>query len=155
MRLYVSRRRASSSTSRTVESLGIAAQLVYDGTVRMETSETKEKNGGDPNLDAVREILFVSQARDVDQRMAQLEASIAQQIASARDEMLKRITSLERFVKDEIASLDGRLTKEREERTAGVDKTDSSLRDLRTQLLALSSELRDEVTGSTDQVKAQ
>src|SRR4051812_46557361 len=80
------------------------------------------------SLDKVRDILFGAQARDADRRLARLEERIAKENADLKEEVRKRLGTLEVFVKREFESLADRLKTEHDER-ADADKELS--RDLR------------------------
>src|SRR5512143_3235501 len=64
---------------------------------------------GAGSLDKVREILFGSQAREYDKRLAGLELRIAKEAADLRADLKRRFDSLETYIKGEIESLTGRM----------------------------------------------
>lgn len=80
------------------------------------------------NLDKVRDILFGGQARDYDRRFQRLEERLLQETAELKDDVRKRLSALEQFVKQEAASLAERIKTEHDERT---DATKDLARDAR------------------------
>jgi len=80
------------------------------------------------NLDKVRDILFGGQARDIDRRFQRLEDRLLKETAELKDDIRKRLTTLEQFVKQEAASLAERIKTEHDERT---DATKDLARDAR------------------------
>jgi hypothetical protein len=80
------------------------------------------------NLDKVRDILFGGQARDIDRRFQRLEDRLLKETAELKDDIRKRLTTLEQFVKQETASLAERIKIEHDERT---DATKDLARDAR------------------------
>ena len=80
------------------------------------------------NLDKVRDILFGGQARDYDRRFQRLEERLLKETAELKDDLRKRLSTLEQFVKQEAASLADRIKTEHDERT---DATKDLARDAR------------------------
>jgi DNA anti-recombination protein RmuC len=81
--------------------------------------KTEDASAG--NLDKVRDILFGAQIRDSDRRFARLEERVAQESAEVKEDVRKRLSALEQFVKQELVSLAARLKNEHEAR-ADADK---------------------------------
>lgn len=122
---------------------------------------------GGASIDKVRDILFGVQMREYDKRFARLEEKLAKDTGELKDEVRKRLASLEQFMRQEFESLGERLASEhagREEAvkalaqqhrdsTAAFEKKTASLddqlargqRDLRQQILDLHKELTDEI----------
>lgn len=90
------------------------------------TAPLEEASTG--NLDKVRDILFGGQARDIDRRFQRLEERLLKETAELKDDIRKRLTTLEQFVKQEAASLAERIKTEHDERT---DATKDLARDAR------------------------
>ena len=80
------------------------------------------------NLDKVRDILFGGQARDYERRFQRLEERLLQETAELKDDVRKRLSALEQFVKQEASSLAERIKTEHDERT---DATKDLARDAR------------------------
>ena len=81
------------------------------------------KRSGDPNypqetaqMDQVRELLFGAQLKDMDIRLKRQEERFLREIGDCRDDLKKRLDSLENFMKSEIASVLHRLKEEQSER---------------------------------------
>jgi DNA repair exonuclease SbcCD ATPase subunit len=90
-----------------------------------------DDSGG--NIDKVRDILFGGQMRDYDRRFSRLEERLVQETAELKDDVRRRLTALEQFVKGEAASLADRIKTENDERT---DATKDLSRELREQAKA-------------------
>lgn len=69
------------------------------------------------SLEKVRDILFGVQMREVDRRFAQIEERIARDASDLREDLRRRLTALELFVKSEVESLNSRLRAEHDTRT--------------------------------------
>jgi hypothetical protein len=82
-----------------------------DGAVQ----SAEELGGG--NIDKVRDILFGGQMRDYERRFNRLDERLLQESADLRDDVRKRISALEQFVKQETESLAERIKAEHEEWT--------------------------------------
>lgn len=81
------------------------------------------------NLDKVRDILFGGQARDYDRRFQRVEERLLRETAELKDDVRKRLSVLEQFVKDEMASLAARIAAEHEERTDATKDLEREARD--------------------------
>ncbi|MFI5179118.1 MAG: hypothetical protein ACHQO8_11165, partial [Vicinamibacterales bacterium] len=62
-------------------------------------------DGGTGNLDKVRDILFGGQARDIDRRFQRIEERLLKETADLKDDVRKRLSALEQFMKQESATL--------------------------------------------------
>ena len=122
---------------------------------------------GGASIDKVRDILFGVQMRDYDKRFARLEEKLAKDTGDLKDDVKKRLSALEQFMRQEFESLGERLSKEHaaredavaavgqthrdavaafERKTAGIDdQLSKAQRDLRQQILDLHKELTDEM----------
>ena len=80
------------------------------------------------NIDKVRDIIFGGQMRDYERRFARLEERFLQETTELKDDVRRRLTALEQFVKDETASLAERITTEQ---AARADETKDLARDWR------------------------
>jgi ABC-type transporter Mla subunit MlaD len=81
------------------------------------------------NLDKVRDLLFGGQMRDYDRKFARLEERLIKDTADLRDEVRKRLTALEAYMKTEVESLSDRLRAEQDGRTAADKDLGRELRD--------------------------
>jgi len=134
-----------------------------------------EDGGG--NIEKVRDILFGSQMRDTDRRFSRLEERLAQDTAEMKEEVRKRLSALEQFVKQEAESLAERIKTEHDDRTdatkelsrearesakafekkTGVldDQISRTQRELRQQILELHQRLTDDLRQKVDEVLAR
>ncbi len=140
-------------------------------------SMSDEKN--DPtieSLDKVRDILFGQQVREQEKRFGRLEDRLAKELNDIRDDLTKRMGTLEAFAKSEIDTLTDRLKAEQTERTKSdreltkeLEETGKSLekklsdldgrttdatREIRKLILDQSKILRDEMLKRNDELSA-
>jgi molybdopterin converting factor small subunit len=73
------------------------------------------------SLDKVRDLLFGGQMRDYDRKFARLEERLGKETAELREEVRRRLSALESYMKAEVESLSDRLRAEQDGR-AGADK---------------------------------
>ena len=129
------------------------------------------------NIDKVRDILFGGQMRDYDRRFSRLEERLVQETAELKEDVRRRLSALEQFVKGETTSLADRIKTENDERTdatrdlsrelrenakafekkAGVldDQIGRAQRELRQQILELHQQLTDDLRRKIDEVLAR
>lgn len=137
-------------------------------------SDDTISDGTTENLDKVRDILFGAQMRDQDKRFARLEEKLGKEIADVRDQLLKRLGSLEEYFKGEVDGLVERIKGESTARSAAIREVNGELsaltkahekavaelesklgdaqRELRKALLDQSKSLRDEVQSTQQTV---
>jgi cytochrome c556 len=143
-----------------------------------ERTRAKEKanskadgQGAGANIEQIRDIIFGTQMREYNQRFAELEERLINESVALREDLNKRLTALEQYVKKELDSLGGNLRGEQQSRAAAVkelaagqvelakstDKRfadaatagEKSQREIRAQLLEQTKALRDEVQKKT------
>ncbi|MGZ3422828.1 MAG: hypothetical protein ACXVEF_37510 [Polyangiales bacterium] len=141
----------------------------------MSTAEKSEamvttRNG----LDEVREILVGGQLRDLERKIARLEARFGGEVDDFRKEIGKRLSDLEAYVRGEVEALSSRLDDERNARveaqaqqakearetastlelkTNRLDEAGSrGLRDLRRQMHEQSKSILDEVARTKNEI---
>lgn len=129
------------------------------------------------NIDKVRDILFGGQMRDYERRFVRLEERLVQETGELKDEVRKRLTALEQFVKQESESLSNRIRSEQDERTDATkelaqdgrnaaktfekkagqldDAINRVQRELRQQLLELQQTVSDDLRQKTNDVVAR
>lgn len=110
---------------------------------------------GAGSLDKVREILFGSQAREYDKRLAGLELRIAKEAADLRADLKRRFDSLETYIKGEIESLTGRLKSEQNERQQTIAGLSNELKELLRNADRRTSELDESVSKSNREFRQQ
>src|SRR5262245_26471717 len=81
------------------------------------------------SIDKIRDILFGSQSREFEKKMARLEERLAKESADLRDEIRRRFDALEGFTKKEIESLSDRLRNEQTERTEVLKEISGELKE--------------------------
>jgi hypothetical protein len=84
---------------------------------------------GSGSLDKVRDILFGAQVRDADRRFSKLEERMNKEAIDLKEDVRKRLSVLEQFVKHEVESLAERLKTEHDDRTDAVKDLARELRD--------------------------
>jgi hypothetical protein len=94
------------------------------------------------SLDKIRDILFGNQAREYDRRFATVEDQLRQDAANLRQEVTRRLDSLESYFKKEVTALLDRLKKEQADREAGA-------KSLSADLDSRSRALEDHITSDT------
>ena len=122
---------------------------------------------GPESIGKIREILFGTQARDYDRRLAGLEDRLLKELAAAQEETRRRFDAFETYVKNEVDALSNRLSVAQQQReemnedwTRRLGETGRSLekgisrldeqtaqahRDLRQQILEQSKSLSEEI----------
>ncbi len=80
------------------------------------------------NVDKIRDILFGNQMREVDQRFAKLEKSLASDLAALRNENALQIESLKTFIESEIEILGSKLAGEEQSRIDNIDDLDDKVK---------------------------
>ena len=80
------------------------------------------------NVDKIRDILFGNQMREVEQRFASLEKSLANDLAALRNENALQIESLKTFIESEVEILGSRLAGEEQSRIDNVDELDDKVK---------------------------
>ncbi len=113
------------------------------------------KRSGDPNypqetaqMDQVRELLFGAQLKDMEIRLKRQEERFLREIGDCRDDLKKRMESLENFMKSEIGSVLHRLKEEQDEREEALkteqrERGDSLKAEQRERVESLRNEQRE------------
>ncbi len=102
----------------------------------MSSPQQNEKTGAGPNakeannVDKIRDILFGNQMRDYDGKFAKVEERLNRDAADLRDDVKRRLASLESFVKGELSALLDQLRVEKEERLQGSKALAAELKNL-------------------------
>ena len=124
-------------------------------------SETRAKpaNAGlppdDDNIDKVRDILFGSQTRQIEKRLAAMEDKIDKEIASLRSESKTTLDTLEQFLRKELQTLTDQLTDERSERNESVDSLSEKIGDTKKTLEKKLSQLGDKLVKDQRETQEQ
>jgi len=83
----------------------------------------------DQSIEKVRDILFGSQTRRIEQRFANLETVFKQEITDLRGESKKNLEALEDFAKNEMESMSDSINAEKKTRTEAVEGLEKKLND--------------------------
>jgi len=127
---------------------------VTDGSRAEDASAAKSDPAGGANLDKVRDILFGSQLRDVDRRLARLEERLLKETTDLRGEVKKRLDALDSFMRRETESLAGQIKAEHRDREGVDEQLSNGQRELRQQLLDQHQQLSEDIRHGVDEVLA-
>ena len=113
------------------------------------------------NVDKIRDILFGAQMRDYDRRFATLEERLLREASELREDLQRRVSATEQFLRGELDALSGALSNEQRERKQGVrdaiDATANVNRELSDRIAALAEQmaqqLRDARNTMNDQLR--
>jgi len=136
----------------------------------------KNPEASGASIDKVRDILFGGQMREVDRRFARIEERLTKELADLRDDLRKRLDTLDAHVRRENDALADLLKAERTDRTdahgalsgelkeqartherrasAIDDQLTKGHRDLRQQILEQHQQLSDEIRQKADEILA-
>ena len=115
--------------------------------------ETEGAAGG--NLDKVRDLLFGGQMRDYDRKFARLEERLVKETADLREEVRRRLSALEAYMKAEVEAQSDRLRAEQEGRSTGDKELGRELRDSAQQFDQKLSQLDDLVARNQRDLRQQ
>ncbi len=121
-------------------------------------NEEKHVNGEvreGQNVDKIRDILFGSQMRDYEKRFVRLEERLAKASDALRDDMKKRIDSLETFVQAEVEALGARIKTEKSERVEALKDLTRETRDTGKSLEHKLSALEEQLAGAQGDLRAR
>jgi len=118
------------------------------------------------NMDKIRDILFGHQARDYEKRFAGLENQLTQEAAELKIELIKRIDTLETYVKQEIRDINDRINSESSARSDADTRLNQDLKDAvdtltkkltkeEENLVKKSTELRDQILDQSKQLSVE
>lgn len=107
------------------------------------------------NLDKVRDLIFGGQMRDYERKFARLEERLAKETTDLREEVRRRLTALETYMKTEVESLSERLRLEQDGRTSADKDLGRELRDTSQQLDQRISQLDDFVARGQRDLRQQ
>jgi DNA repair exonuclease SbcCD ATPase subunit len=107
------------------------------------------------SLDKVRDLLFGGQMRDYDRKFARLEERLVKETADLRDEVRRRLSALEAYMKAEVESQSDRLRAEQEGRSTADKELGRELRDSAQQFDQKLSQLDDLVARNQRDLRQQ
>ncbi|MBK6486907.1 MAG: hypothetical protein IPF98_08565 [Gemmatimonadetes bacterium] len=96
------------------------------------------------NVDKIRDILFGAQMRDYDRRFATLEERLLRESSETREDLQRRLSATEQFLRSELEALSGALSAEQRDRKVGV-------RDAMDATANLNRELSDRISALAEQ----
>lgn len=111
----------------------------------METKDLNKISSTTPggNIDKIRDILFGSQMRDYDRRFTRLEERMQRENAELKDEIRKRLETLEGYIRNEVDALSTRLKTEQSERGDSVKEVARELKEITQSLEKKTAQLDD------------
>jgi uncharacterized phage infection (PIP) family protein YhgE len=118
-------------------------------------SQGAAKAQGGESLEKVRDILFGSQSREYEKRLARLEERLVKEAADLRDEFRKRFDSLEVYTRKEVESLAARLKTEHDQRTESAKEISRELKETSRALEKKTSQLDDQLTTNARELRQQ
>ena len=99
-------------------------------------TKSEGKSTSDPvlgeaeSVDQIREILFGGQMKEYEGRFHRVEERLSQDVLELRQEMRKRLDSLESFMKTELESLSQQICSEQEKREDATESVSENLKTL-------------------------
>jgi hypothetical protein len=137
---------------------------------------TSGEGAGAASLDKVRDILFGGHMRDVERRFTRLEERLLKETSDLKDDVRRRLDTLELYAKNETESLAGQIKAEHEDRvdaanrlsreaaetarsierriTSLDEQLSKSQRELRSQMLEQHQRLTDDIRHKMEDVLA-
>ena len=125
------------------------------------SSDSEEKIMGNgevhegANVDKIRDILFGSQMRDYEKRFVRLEERVTKASEALRDDLTKRIDSLESFVQQEVEALGQRLKTEKTERAESLMELTRETRDAAKTQEKKSAQLEEQLASAQGDLRAR
>jgi hypothetical protein len=119
------------------------------------TLRTPEVEGGAANLDKVRDLLFGGQMRDYDRRFALLEERLLKETGDLREDVKKRLASIEQLLTREIDALSDRVRSEQDERATGAKDLARQLDDTARTFERKTSQLDDQMARGLREIRQQ
>lgn len=112
------------------------------------TGRNQGNDGDAGDLQRVRDILFGSQVREIEQRMQTLEDDVKSKLDSAREELQKQSDELEEKLVERADSLKKEMDAEKEERNKALDEavetTRKSVEELEKRFTKLTDQMEEE-----------
>ena len=90
-------------------------------------SGTSARNEESNNVDRIRDIIFGGQMRDYESKFGQFEERLAKETSELREDLKRRLASLEAYVKSELGALADQLSAEKDERHQAVKAVSAEL----------------------------
>jgi DNA anti-recombination protein RmuC len=107
------------------------------------------------SLDKVRDLLFGVHMRDYDRRFARLEERLTRETNDLRDDVKKRLESIEQLLRQEVESLNDRLRSEQDERSMGVKDLTHEVHETAQTFERRATQLDDQIARGMREVRHQ
>jgi len=117
------------------------------------SAATIDPTGG-ANLDKVRDILFGSQLRDIERRLARLDERLIKETNDIKGDVKQRLDAFDSYMRHETESLAGQIETEHHDRQGVDEQLSKGQRELRQQLLEQHQRLSDDIRQKIDEVLA-
>lgn len=119
----------------------VAAKKGASQGLSVDQSEEMPAGEGEGNVDKIRDILFGTQMKDYERKFQRLEGRLAKDLTRNKDDLNRRIDTLEGYIKKEVVSINDRLKQEKSQRTAALKELSaeqmSNIKAVETKLTAL------------------
>lgn len=122
-----------------------------DDATRQATTETTNP----ASLDKVRDILFGNQMRDVERRFARLEERLVKETADLKDDVRRRLDTLEAFMRRESESLESQIKAERADRVEAHGALAGELKDASRQAERRATSIDEQQTKGQRDIRQQ
>jgi type VI protein secretion system component VasK len=107
------------------------------------------------SLEKVRDLLFGVQMRDFDRKFARLEERLVQDTSELREDVKKRLASIEQLLGREIESLNERLKAEHDDRTASAANLSRQFEDAGRGFEKRTAQIDDQLARNTRELRQQ
>ena len=114
-----------------------------------------EESAGAESLETVRDILFGAQSREYENRFARLEERLIKEAEDLRNDLKNHFHSLEVYVKQEVASLTGRMTDEHKEKSDSLNELNQELSNLGKHIQQRIDQLDSQATQGQQELRQQ
>ncbi len=116
-------------------------------------------DGGDRNVDQIRDILFGGQMRDYERRFGELQQRLDLEATRLREETARALAGLDARLAEEIDKLGKQLRQEIADRSQAVDdletRTQQAARTARNELSTQIAQLQQELAAATERQRRQ
>lgn len=107
------------------------------------------------SVEKIRDILFGVQMRDYERKFTRLEERLAKDTADLKEDVKKKLTAFDVFVKQELESLSSRLKSEHDHREAAIRELAQELKDLKQALAQRTSQLDEQQAAAQRETRQQ
>ena len=107
------------------------------------------------NVDKIRDILFGQQSRDIEKKIITVNDRLSKESDHLREELSKRMDSLEHFIKNELAALSDRLRTEQAERRSAFKDMSQELKNMLSSLESKIAQTDDHASEKNKELREQ